>query len=176
MKARLSDTNAQVIEAVYSRPQVVTSVFSDMSFLDAVSHSLQSSEIPKAVIRLHFAFIVEHLYPKMPDLAPAIFERIYFPFLLFSKPRQKTAVYVWQLLEGSGLAKYQLFTGCIHVIAVNKPIDGQSRSVEEMARLNLALATCIAGEFPVLARPHLVSTCHQVTLCNLMTFLFMWRC
>ena len=145
LRSRVADTNVNVVEALYSNPKVVLPIFSNLTFIDAVSGALAAPDISRSVMRLHFTFIAGKLYRANADLAPDMFERTFLPYLLFTKPHQKTATLAWQSLGGSTFAQYELLRGCIDIMQAHPVADGASRSVEEMAALNLAVTNCIAG-------------------------------
>lgn len=145
LRARIADTNATVIETLYSDPRTILPIMSNASFIESVSKALAAPDVPRAVMRLHFAFIAEEFSGHNMDLAPVIFERLYLPYILFTKPRQKTATLVWQSLKDSELADYELLTGCMDIVFVSLTADGTSRSVEELATLNIEVTTKIAG-------------------------------
>ncbi|KAF8525719.1 armadillo-type protein [Gautieria morchelliformis] len=145
LRARVADSNVAVIESLYSDPKAVLPIFSNLSFIEAASCALAAPDVSRAVMRLHFAFIAGEVYRHSPDLAPNIFERIFLPYLLFTKPRQKTAAYVWQLLSDSMFAQYELLQGCTDVLVAHPIADATTRSIEEMTMVNLSVASCIAG-------------------------------
>jgi U3 small nucleolar RNA-associated protein 10 len=142
----VADSNVTVIESLYSDPKAVLPVFSNLLFIEAASSALATPDVSRSVMRLHFAFTAGEVYRHSPDLAPDIFERIFLPYLLFTKPRQKTAANVWQLLSDSMFAQYELLQGCTDVLVAHPIADGTTRSIEEMTMVNLSVASCIAGE------------------------------
>ena len=146
MRARVTDTDVTVIETLYSDPKTILPIFSNLPFIEAASSALAAPDVSRSIMRLHFAFIAGDLYRDSPDLAPDIFERIFLPYLLFTKPRQKTADNVWQLLDHSMFAQYELLKGCTDIVRAHLVADEASRSVEAMSIFNLAVTSCIAGE------------------------------
>ena len=122
-------------------------------------------------------FLLKHLYPTVVqngkmDIASQIIDRLVFPYLLFSKPRQKTVNIVWDLLdatEGEGhhsVGRYELLAGCVEAVrweqGKNKKSQEQQRedgyhNTEMLARINIAVAAKIAGESGLLLLIFLVS-------------------
>lgn len=150
LRSRVADTNATVIEALYNDPTAVLPIFSNLQFVEAVSSALAAPDVSRSVMHLHFTFIARDFSHANPDLAHDIFEHIFLPYLIFTKPRQKTTTLVWQSMSDSQFTQYELLRGCTEILQTHQVADGASRSTEEMATLNLALASCIAGElFPL---------------------------
>ncbi|KAI0920552.1 hypothetical protein AcV5_010550 [Taiwanofungus camphoratus] len=164
---RVQDSNASVIEALYANPSELLPVLlerteSYISSLAEVLHSNTSSP-SRNIIRLHLAFLANHFFTSVHErdaaLASRIVDRLFFPYLLFSKPRQKTAALVWEILEAKendcddyiSIGRFELLGGCIDAIRweQNRQIEGERedegyRNVELFTRLNLALASKIA--------------------------------
>lgn len=80
-----------------------------------------------------------------------IFEELAWPFLLWSKPRQKTAAVVWEILGSDealggpikGLAGYELLTGCVDALKWEEQ-GAAGDSYEIASRVNLAIANRMA--------------------------------
>jgi len=147
LRARVTDTNAIVIETLYSEPQIIFPIIANERFIESVSSALAALDVSRPVMRLHFAFVAAEFCRHNMDLAPVIFEHIYLPYILFTKPRQKTAALVWQSLRHSKLADYELLAGCMDIVFAQSAAEGVSRSVEDMATLNMAVTRKIAGSF-----------------------------
>ena len=112
-------------------------------------------------VKAHMTFVIAYVYPALvqdgkQDLAFQVIADVIFPFLLFSKPRQKTASAVWDLMAANGAAensvgKSDLLGGCVDAMKwqENKKTltngDG-THSVDAMARFNIAIASKIASE------------------------------
>ena len=107
------------------------------------------------------AFVIDHFSPavvasaEVAGLDIAIFQQLLFPFLLFSKPRHKTASLVWELIEanervpcdGMRLSRDGLLGGCVEVVRWEEgKVAADARgNIETMANINIALATKLAG-------------------------------
>jgi hypothetical protein len=103
-----------------------------------------ASQPPRALVRTHLAFLASHLCPVVDDNSLGdIFHKIFFPFLLFSKPRKRTAETVWEIISevDSGMGKYELLAGCFDIW---RAADSQD-PVEKMGSLNFAITSKIAG-------------------------------
>ncbi|KAH9943771.1 hypothetical protein B0H21DRAFT_877669 [Amylocystis lapponica] len=122
----------------------------------------------KSIVRTHLTFAAEHFYravSKQEDavLAARIVDEIFMPFLLFSKPREKTATLVWEIIEATAqdgtdstaLSNHELLGGCVEAVRweqarqqQQQPEEGEGgyRNVELLAKINLAVSAKIAGE------------------------------
>jgi len=147
---RVQDTSTQVLDALYTNPVLVIPIFSRNSetFIAHLVSSLCSagSKPARALLRTHFTFLASHFCPTVePSVVGELFHKIFFPFMLFSKPRQRTAETVWETISDSeaagGLGKYELLGGC----ACLWKETNNTNLVEKMGALNLALASKIAG-------------------------------
>ncbi|KIJ47283.1 hypothetical protein M422DRAFT_226418, partial [Sphaerobolus stellatus SS14] len=146
LRSRAIDNDPAVITALYSKPELNGQIFVHDSYIETVSRALTSEEISRTVMRLHFGVIPTLVSKFKQGQMHALFDQIYFPYLIFSKPRQKTAALVWQSLIDNEF-KYELFKGCPDIFKATKKEDGLS--VEEMAKLNFAIATHIAENIVV---------------------------
>ena len=83
-------------------------------------------------------------------------EQCLWPFLLFTKARQKTSAAVWDILESEdcndSLTEFQLLRGCLVIIRdleenfVATEDEGASDPVlQRLTAINIALANRIAG-------------------------------
>ncbi|KAF8889071.1 hypothetical protein BD779DRAFT_1714897 [Infundibulicybe gibba] len=77
-----------------------------------------------------------------------VFYQILAPFLLYSKPRQRTADLVWDVITSSFDSgdEYELLKGCIAIVKSAKEKDSQD-VMEKMSETNTAVASLIAGWF-----------------------------
>jgi U3 small nucleolar RNA-associated protein 10 len=149
--ARVQDTNTQVLDALYANPTLIIPVLSRNfnSFIEYLANSLYppESKPPRAVLRTHFTFIASHFCSTVePSVMGEIFFKIFFPFLMFSKPQHRTAEAVWEIISKSekdgGLGKYELLGGCTNLWKETE----DTNLVEKMSSFNLALASKIAGK------------------------------
>lgn len=162
---RIQDTSAPVLEALYANPaELLPIIFNDASaYIDTISHVLHSSPAPgRSIIKAHVTFVARHLYPALVErsdgtkLTGRLFYDVALPFLLYSKPRQKTASAIWEILEATekvddatfGLARYELLAGCVDAARWETSDDreGGNRSASSFIKVNLAVAGRIAGK------------------------------
>jgi U3 small nucleolar RNA-associated protein 10 len=76
-----------------------------------------------------------------------VFYEVFFPFLLYSKPRQHTAKAAWEIICGemeNGIGVYELLKGCRDVFTSENRKD-ELNGLELMINLNKGLAAKIAG-------------------------------
>ncbi|EMD35136.1 hypothetical protein CERSUDRAFT_107124 [Gelatoporia subvermispora B] len=167
LRARVLDINTVVLDVLYGTPDQILPVFLEdaeayVSSVVTALHKTRPSP-PRPVIRQHLSFIAEHFFPAIstahPSLAHCIFEKVFFPYFLFSKPRQKTATLVWEILEArsadytdtTGIGRYELLAGCVDAVRWEQGRQNEDsqqgeayRQTEELTRINLALAAKIA--------------------------------
>lgn len=169
--ARVHDSVA-VLKALYSEPSVLLPVLlSDPApYIKAVSEAViaKSSQPSRAIIRAHLSFLALHLLPVVPqDVVEDAFSHVFFPFLLFSKPKFRTAQAVWEIVEAAqksapdvGLARCESLEGCVEVMKeeerlfLSRAMTRKDESVtsafenaEVMRKVNLAVASRMAGEY-----------------------------
>jgi len=108
-----------VLEALYSKPTALLPHL-EKGYLEAVATVLSSPATPRQLIRLHITFLSHHFVKTYPRTAKVVVERCLWPFLLFTKAKQKTSAAVWDILESEDcsddLTEYQLLRGCLAVI------------------------------------------------------------
>ncbi|KAJ3761867.1 hypothetical protein EV360DRAFT_36877 [Lentinula raphanica] len=118
----------------------------------------------RAVVRAHLAFIIQKLAFATPDWdtdwANTIFLRFIFPYILYSKPRGKTADVVWDLLEEAGKS-HPWITQCTKAMSS----VGEEEEAERLQRLNAALTGQIASNIVSSQSKDLYCT----TLINMLT-------
>jgi len=178
--ARVHDSSISVLKALYSEPSVLLPVLqSDPApFIKAVSEAVvaKSSQVSRAILRTHLSFLALHLLPVVPqDLVENAFSHAFFPFLLFSKPKFRTAQTVWEIVEAAqkstpevGLARCESLEGCVEVMKEeerrflertrtrkDKSVASAFENVEVMSRVNLAVASRMAGESWFLSKARL---------------------
>ena len=115
---------------------------------------------------MHLSFLALHLLPAISqDVVEDAFSHAIFPFLLFSKPKFRTAQAVWEIVEAAqknapeaGLARCESIQGCSEILKEEERRflehaqmrkDKFERSAFEnidfMLKINLAVATRMAG-------------------------------
>lgn len=161
----MQDSNATVLEALYSQPeQLLPILLNDtLAYIETVARALHapSGESPsRNVLKAHLSFVTSYLYPALSqggkvELAAQVLDHIFFPFLLFTKPRQRTAGIVWELIEASenvagSIAKCEILAGCVDAVRweENKSAtpENKEKAPGTMSKVNLAIASRVAGE------------------------------
>jgi U3 small nucleolar RNA-associated protein 10 len=184
--ARVHDSSVAVLKALYSEPSALLPVLlSDTpAFIEAVSGAVTAkpSHTSRAILRAHISFLTLHFLPVVSqDVVEDAFSRAIFPFLLFSKPKFRTAQAVWEIVEAaqknapeSGLARCESLEGCVEIIREeerrflseakarkDKSVPSAFENVDVMRRINLAVASRMAGEFSFVLRAKLSTDCAQ---------------
>lgn len=85
--SRLGDEEIQVIEAVYSNPESLAALPVE-EYINAVEPSFVKDHFRTKVVAAHVAFLRDHLLPRHPEIATAVFQRLVFPVGLMTKTRQ----------------------------------------------------------------------------------------
>ncbi|OCH90866.1 hypothetical protein OBBRIDRAFT_729952 [Obba rivulosa] len=167
LRARVQDSNPAVLAAVYGEPEQLLPVLLEDpgTYISSVITALHKSQPapPRSVIRAHLSFLAEHFLCAISTSSPSVVDHAvdeaFFPYLLFSKPKQKTAAFVWEILEArsadytdtKGIGRHELLAGCVDAVrweqgrqSGGRPEEDDYRNTEEMSRVNLALAAKIA--------------------------------
>lgn len=149
--ARVQDSDAQVLESLYEHPSILNPILlSDPeAYIDSLANAIAypGSKPKRNILRLHLSYLTAHfLNTASSEILQMIFDRILFPFLLFSKSRQHTAELFWDVLSQNFGASdsapiFELLAGCADVV---KDAKAQETSVDSMSRVNFAVAARIA--------------------------------
>jgi len=114
---------------------------------------MESQSKPKRdIIRLHLAFITSSFWVDADATTrEEIFHDIFFPFLLYSKSRQKRASIVWEIINQTLLADatsslLEWLAGCTDIVAKATSGSGDVDPVEILNGINFDLAEKIAGK------------------------------
>ncbi|KAI9454082.1 hypothetical protein F5148DRAFT_1378333 [Russula earlei] len=164
--ARVHDPSITVLKALYSDPSALLPVLlSDTSaFVMAVSDAVRSksSQVSRAILRTHLSFLAFHILPETShDIVEDAFSRAIFPFLLFSKPKFRTAQAVWEIVEAArkrapetGLAQCESLVDCVELVkgeerqfsenVTDKSVISTLSDPNVMCRVNLAVASRMA--------------------------------
>ncbi|RPD60690.1 hypothetical protein L227DRAFT_501246 [Lentinus tigrinus ALCF2SS1-6] len=173
---RVHDDAVPVLQALYSTsPEVTAQLFvASDAYIDALKQALHGSSAKPSrdVVRVHLAFLLSHFVPaasasSQPEEGQEgeseenrehnrrVVMDILLPFLLYSKPRAKTAVAVWELLEtaeDSGVM-FELLGGCVDAVKWEQARPGakdknkddkESIDAELMTKINVAVAAKVA--------------------------------
>lgn len=168
--ARVHDPSIVVLKALYSDPAALLPVLlSDpTAFVKAVSEAVTSkpAQDSRAILRMHISFLALHLIPAVSqDVVEEAFSHAIFPFLLFTKPKFRTAQAVWEIVEAAqksapeaGLARCESIQGCVEIlkeeerqflehaqIRKDKSTPSAFENTNVMRKINLAVASRMAG-------------------------------
>jgi U3 small nucleolar RNA-associated protein 10 len=153
--ARLQDGTAAVIEALYENPSAVTPIFcgDPQAFIASLALVFTSQAKPKRnIIKLRLLYLISHFWPATePSNRDEIFHQILFSFLLFTKARQKTAEFVWDLVgerfrKATELSALNWLNGCEALVKAEMAKAEQTDTVELMNQINFTISSKIAGE------------------------------
>ena len=114
---------------------------------------MESHSKPKRdIIRLHLAFITSSFWVDADATTrEEIFHDVFFPFLLYSKSRQKRANIVWEsinqtLLADAASSLSEWLADCTDIVAKAASSSGDVDFVEMLNGINFDLAEKIAGK------------------------------
>ncbi|KAM6493306.1 hypothetical protein JOM56_011440 [Amanita muscaria] len=148
---RVQDTETEVLEALYEKPDVITPLLlkNANAYIDALVLSFRSfgSKPKRNILKLHLSFLAKHFNTKADNhVIASVFHSIFFPFLLFSKARQRTAEMVWDIIEegmpDAESSTYELLHGCAAIVHGAK---GKSEdSIQTMSEINSNVASQMA--------------------------------
>ena len=153
--SRTIDTSSTVLEVLYSKPSALLPHL-EKGYLEAIAAVLSSPATPRQLIRLHVTFLSHHFVKTYPTTVKVVVERCLWPFLLFTKAKQKTSAAVWDILDSEDcsddLTEFQLLRGCLvtirdleeNFIATQDEGDSDSE-LQKLAAIDVALANRISG-------------------------------
>ena len=153
--ARLQDSEVAVIEALYEDPLVVTPIFCEdpTSFVASLCLAFASQAKSKRnITKLHLLYLATHFLPAVaePSIQNEIFHQILFPFLLFTKSRQKMAELVWDLVgrfpKATESSALNWLDGCDSLVKTEMLKAEHTDAVELMNQINFSFSSKIAGE------------------------------
>ncbi|KAE9407069.1 hypothetical protein BT96DRAFT_987019 [Gymnopus androsaceus JB14] len=161
--ARVVDTDIGVLEALYHEADerkcfadaILSKNDGTSQYLELVSGVLfpaapsagtSTSEAVKppkrAILKIHLSFVINKLATtNHVNLTNDVFHRFVFPYLLYSKPRGKTADAVWDLLKEAGCTHPWIAGWEVVMASVGEGKD----EVERMQALNAELTRKIAA-------------------------------
>jgi U3 small nucleolar RNA-associated protein 10 len=164
---------------LYSKPSALLPHLEN-GYLEAIAAVLSSPATPRQLIRLHVTFLSHHFAKTYPSAVKVVVERCLWPFLLFTKAKQKTTAAVWDILDSEDcsddLAEVQLLRGCLVIVRdleenfVATQDEGDFDSgLQKLAAIDIALAARIAGMSIVLRTRSVFLNCflRQITSCYL---------
>jgi U3 small nucleolar RNA-associated protein 10 len=154
--ARLEDTHPSVISEIYKYSNTLLNAIPAQSLLTSIQRSVRTEDFSRASFRSHLSFLAGDFSVRHPPLMNQIFCEIIAPFLLFTKPRQKTASALWEVLADSPLGNYELLKGCAPIMS---DIQGKEDSSVRMGQIDVIISGRIAGNLNCLRRCFSLHTC-----------------
>ncbi|KAL1745319.1 armadillo-type protein [Schizophyllum fasciatum] len=145
--ARVADDSADVLDTLYSRPEIVTPILlaEKDTYLSHLTAALDGKDkVDRHVLVAHVNFLAGHFAVKAdPQLLDALV-KLLFPHMLYTKSRQRSAEAVWKAVAASErLSKHPLLIECGKVWEGSEEKKGGD-AVERMARTNLRVADKMA--------------------------------
>lgn len=151
-----------VVSAVYeaSPGPLASNLMSDAGrFIAGVVDVLSRNVLLKAerpLLRLHLNFFANVILThSMADaiVVRTIVEKLFLPVLLFSKPKQKRALLVWEIISSSPEAfeKADVLKGCAEIVMTGLQNAKNKLTSEEMVEANDKIINQIAGAYGFLA-------------------------
>jgi U3 small nucleolar RNA-associated protein 10 len=136
--------------------KITTIISSDpQAYISSLSLAIGATEKPKRnFLRRHLTYPAS-LFWATAEVSELIFHQFIFLFLLFSKPRRKTAELVWEIIGNDlsqpvGSIVTDWLAGCAALVMTEEAPEG-SDSVNDLNQLNLSISAKIAGKFLLLS-------------------------
>jgi U3 small nucleolar RNA-associated protein 10 len=145
---RIYDADPAIPEEIYKQPALILPILqTEQDFILKLANHLTSGTASRQLVRVHLSFVASHTRsppsPAAPFDAREAVAHIFFPFLLFSKPRQKSAAAAWAIVgahsTGDGIGGCSLLRGCADVCSA----QGGGKDAD-MVRANAAIADKMA--------------------------------
>ena len=152
--SRIQDNDISILEALYENAAITPIISSDpQAYISSLSLAIGTIEKPKRnLLRCHLTYLASHFWTTAEvSTQEQIFHQLIFPFLLFSRPRRKTAELVWEIV-GNNLSQSlassvtDWIAGCAALIKTEETSES-SDSINNLNQINLSISTKIAGEF-----------------------------
>ncbi|TRM63291.1 hypothetical protein BD626DRAFT_496170 [Schizophyllum amplum] len=143
---RATDDSADVLIALYSRPDLLVPVVLSKkdTYLQHVSAALDgTTKLSRHTLAAHVNFIAGPLSAKADAQLLDALARLLFSQLLYSKPKQHSAEVTWEAIAGSkALSRHPLLVECGRLWRAANEEGGEP--IERMARINLRIADRMA--------------------------------
>ena len=152
--SRIQDNDISILEALYENAAITPIISSDpQAYISSLSLAIGTIEKPKRnLLRCHLTYLASHFWTTAEvSTKEQIFHQLIFPFLLFSRPRRKTAELVWEIVGNNlsqplGTSVTDWLAGCAALVKTEETSEG-SDSINNFNQINLSISTKIAGEF-----------------------------
>ncbi|KAG8889028.1 snoRNA-binding rRNA-processing protein utp10 [Tulasnella sp. 332] len=143
----LQDSDPDVINLLYSSPNVLLEHIPQDHLKQAIVTALNSSELPRIVFREHLTFLSKNFCKKWSTQMEDVFRSCIWRYLLFTRAQQKLAQQAWKTIEESKLKALEVLDGCVELV-VDAPDNSQ------MAAINLAVSRKMAHNILVSKQYH----------------------
>ncbi|KAF8630264.1 hypothetical protein AX17_005450 [Amanita inopinata Kibby_2008] len=147
--SRVQDTDVQVLETLYGKPSSIVPLLVQHAkvYIDTLAQCLCSttSKPKRNLLKVHLTFLTKDFCGQAgKNVVTEVVHRIFFPFLLFSKPKQHTAEMVWDVIKGNmkDSSLDELLHGCASLVEEAK--GKNEESVQMMSGINMSVASRIA--------------------------------
>ncbi|KAH8833345.1 armadillo-type protein [Flagelloscypha sp. PMI_526] len=132
---RIQDSSISVLNALYTPTFASLILETDpMAYCNALIPVFSStSGMKRALVRTHLTFLLTHIYVHLSEeLEDNVFWQCIFPFLLYTKPREKTCEAVWDAIRD---VQIDVLKGCcaIFLSAKEKGSEVMGKVVQRMA-------------------------------------------
>ena len=152
--SRIQDSDISILEALYENAAIIPIISSDpQAYISSLSLAIITTEKPKRnLLRCHLTYLASHFWTTAEvSTQELIFHQLIFPFLLFSRPRRKTAELVWEIIgndlsQSLGSSVTDWLAGCAALAKTEESSEG-SDTINNLNQINLNICTKIAGEF-----------------------------
>ena len=152
--SRIQDNDILILEALYENAAITQIISSDpQAYISSLSLAIGATEKPKrSLLRCHLTYLASHFWTIAEvSTRELIFHQLIFPFLLFSRPRRKTAELVWGIIGNDlshplGSSVTDWLAGCAALVKTEEVSEG-SDSINNLNKINLNISEKIAGGF-----------------------------
>jgi hypothetical protein len=146
--ARAADEDAEVLSALYNSPTELFAHVTPMALLEAISPVLYDTTTPKDTISRHLKFIRSWatLGYADPALLDAVFQKAYFPLLMWTKGRRETARLAWKVISTGHMDRVDVMNGMPGMPEYSQFTDVPA-DMRQFGTLNGKIVAKLAGKF-----------------------------
>lgn len=145
LRSRVYDSSADVLDVLYSSPELIIPLFNSEAALATIGTSISSlgtSNSARTTLRSHLVFFCGPFVSAHPELSGAVLRTLVLPYALFTKPRGRTVASVWATVGSTALGSCALLHGTMEVV---QKMEG-SLDHGKMEIANVELAQQLAGK------------------------------
>jgi hypothetical protein len=146
--ARAADEDAEVLSALYNSPTELFAHVTPMALLEAISPVLYDTTTPKDTISRHLKFVRSWatLGYTDPALLDAVFQKAYFPLLMWTKGRRETARLAWKIISTGHMDRVDVMNGMPGMPDYSQFTDVPA-DMRQFGTLNGKIVAKLAGKF-----------------------------